>query len=375
MPVNPGERELLHLISAIYDAALEPERWSTLLEDLCAAFGATAALIITALELEAPEIWSVRFDLDCLVARLRQLAALEVTAGVKAGATLPLRQIMNDSGIMRSPAARAALLDQGLFHSALSPLEHVGPLTAMLGVFRPKAAGAFDRADIERLGLLTPHLARTLAFQRRARAADLRQRQTEQALDQLGVGFLLLADGGQVRYANHAARTILSDRSGISLRHGRLVAQRSCDAPRLAMLLAGAEGRKRAPRVGGAICVPRWDGRPPLQVWAMPLAIDAGGAAPLDPQATHCLMLIDPERTPAVLNRTLQSLWGLTTAEARLTRALLAGQRLEDHAAQANISMNTARTHLKSIFAKTQISRQADLIRLLSRAPVVPDEK
>jgi DNA-binding CsgD family transcriptional regulator len=37
--------------------------------------------------------------------------------------------------------------------------------------------------------------------------------------------------------------------------------------------------------------------------------------------------------------------------------------------------MNTARTHLKSIFAKTQISRQADLIRLLSRAPVAPDEK
>jgi DNA-binding CsgD family transcriptional regulator len=48
-----------------------------------------------------------------------------------------------------------------------------------------------------------------------------------------------------------------------------------------------------------------------------------------------------------------KALYGLTEAEARLTSGLLRGERLEDYAARTGISMNTARTHLKSVFAKT----------------------
>ena len=35
--------------------------------------------------------------------------------------------------------------------------------------------------------------------------------------------------------------------------------------------------------------------------------------------------------------------------------------------------MNTARTHLKSVFAKTDTNRQAELVRLLSRALHCPE--
>jgi DNA-binding CsgD family transcriptional regulator len=56
--------------------------------------------------------------------------------------------------------------------------------------------------------------------------------------------------------------------------------------------------------------------------------------------------------------------YNLTPAETRLLADLLAGQTLAQAAASLNIAETTARGHLDSIFAKTGVSRQADLMRL-----------
>jgi len=44
---------------------------------------------------------------------------------------------------------------------------------------------------------------------------------------------------------------------------------------------------------------------------------------------------------------------------------------LTDHAEGAGITLNTAKTHLKQIFAKTGSRRQSDLIRLILADPVL----
>jgi DNA-binding CsgD family transcriptional regulator len=56
----------------------------------------------------------------------------------------------------------------------------------------------------------------------------------------------------------------------------------------------------------------------------------------------------------------------LTPAEARLAVALTQGQTLEQAAERLAIRYETARTHLRRILEKTQTSRQADLMMLLS---------
>lgn len=55
----------------------------------------------------------------------------------------------------------------------------------------------------------------------------------------------------------------------------------------------------------------------------------------------------------------------LTPAESRLALQLGSGETLADAAAQLRVSLNTARNQLRSIFAKTGVSRQADLIKLM----------
>ena len=49
--------------------------------------------------------------------------------------------------------------------------------------------------------------------------------------------------------------------------------------------------------------------------------------------------------------------------------ALLSGLSLGDAAEALAITGNTARTHLKRVFAKTGVSRQSELIRVLVTGP------
>lgn len=64
----------------------------------------------------------------------------------------------------------------------------------------------------------------------------------------------------------------------------------------------------------------------------------------------------------------LRELFGLTAAEARFAVALAEGAAVEEIASRLGISMNTARTHLKAILAKTGTNRQAQLVAVLLRS-------
>lgn len=57
---------------------------------------------------------------------------------------------------------------------------------------------------------------------------------------------------------------------------------------------------------------------------------------------------------------------GLTEAEAKLAYSLVEGGTLAGYALTTNLSRNTVRSYLKSIFSKTGATRQAELVRMLS---------
>jgi DNA-binding CsgD family transcriptional regulator len=63
--------------------------------------------------------------------------------------------------------------------------------------------------------------------------------------------------------------------------------------------------------------------------------------------------------------RALLDAFGLTPAEHRLTAFLASGGRLSEAADSFGVSRHTVGNQLRSIFEKTGVTRQADLIRLL----------
>jgi DNA-binding CsgD family transcriptional regulator len=65
----------------------------------------------------------------------------------------------------------------------------------------------------------------------------------------------------------------------------------------------------------------------------------------------------------------LQSLYNLTRAEADIANLLLEGLSLEQISEQRLVSLDTVRSQVKTLLAKTGSSRQSTLIKKLSALP------
>ncbi len=72
-----------------------------------------------------------------------------------------------------------------------------------------------------------------------------------------------------------------------------------------------------------------------------------------------------PRQSPLILIDASLSSRSSRYTEAAIAAALASGRSIDEFAASQRISLNTARTHLKSIFAKTGTRRQAQLVALL----------
>jgi len=77
------------------------------------------------------------------------------------------------------------------------------------------------------------------------------------------------------------------------------------------------------------------------------------------------LFISSPDQPIESSTDLLQELFKLTPAEAKLAVLLTNGFTIENISAELSISAHTVRAHLRSIFSKTHVSRQSELIRLI----------
>jgi len=89
----------------------------------------------------------------------------------------------------------------------------------------------------------------------------------------------------------------------------------------------------------------------------------------LDPQADEeikiVILLSNPAHISALQWQAFRNAYQLTGAELRLAAALADGLSLDACSQKYRVSIHTARSQLKSIFAKTDTRRQSDLVRLI----------
>ncbi|MBR0688295.1 helix-turn-helix transcriptional regulator [Bradyrhizobium manausense] len=87
---------------------------------------------------------------------------------------------------------------------------------------------------------------------------------------------------------------------------------------------------------------------------------------------TCAIVLLDLDARPEPSPRTLQRLFGLTAAEIHVAIELARGGNLLDIARSQRLSRTTIRSHLASLFVKTQTRRQVELVSLLGRIALLP---
>jgi DNA-binding CsgD family transcriptional regulator/PAS domain-containing protein len=288
--------------------------------------------------------------------------------GAKAGFSKAIesRDLIADDDLIRTEFYNDWLRPLDLFYLTGAALRLSDSHIGFFGIHRPHRSGAFERRDKERVAQLVPHVQRALQLRQRLAGVALERHAALDALERVGGAVLVVARDGRVLYANAAAEMLLRDGDAIAMSSGRLAAIDHAAALRLGLLIrsasdtaAGAEGS-----AGGGVALLRED-RLPLTLLAAPFppARDGFGA----PLPAAILFIRDPEQEH-MSQPLLQDLFALTPAEAAIAAALGAGKSVEDIARTCHISLNTARTHLKHIFAKTNTRRQAELVSLLVRS-------
>jgi DNA-binding CsgD family transcriptional regulator len=179
-------------------------------------------------------------------------------------------------------------------------------------------------------------------------------------LAQLGTAAVLVDAAGGVVAVSAAARGCLGE--ALLIREGRLAADDPRTDRALVSLVDKALGRGR--RATDETVIVERRNRRPLVVRAVPLDLRA---ASLFGPACAMLVVVDAACAPLPSEAQLSSLFALSHGEAQLARCLAAGDTLAIAAPACGISYETARKRLKSIFAKTDTGRQAELVALLVR--------
>lgn len=188
----------------------------------------------------------------------------------------------------------------------------------------------------------------------------------EPLLDLLTISVILTDGEGRILYANMRAAALLAQ--GKSLRNG--MGRISAANPRCALELrvaiseCAAGTLPRTCRFG--VAVPIGSEENEVIAWVLPLP--RKGSVPAQRRAAVFVR----EGGEAFSGDLFARRFGVTPAELRILDMLIKGASSDEMSSALSISENTIKTHLKSLFAKTGSSRQADLLRLASTtlAPV-----
>jgi DNA-binding CsgD family transcriptional regulator len=228
---------------------------------------------------------------------------------------------------------------------------------AHLGATRPEAAGPFGLEETQMASWLGPHFARAMALYHRFYRLLHRCEELEELAERLSFGVIWLNVKGTVSDANRNGARLLASGDGIRAEKGVLYAATQAESKRLHRLIAEAIDSNSAPAAGSMRITRRSTTRPYAVTVAPVRAAEARHAA--------MVMIVDPAQPCSVSLRRLIDLFSLTPTEAQVCAFLAEGLSVAEIAAALNITVGTARLHLKHVFDKTDTGRQADLVHLL----------
>ena len=352
------------IVSEIYESAAFPPLWSSVLQRLMALCGATAGALHTVNGAGIAHHVTAGAS-----------AAIYASPGARA---LIRRSAFVERALARAPmsfagdlelSSEAELRDDELYNRYLRPLGFhfaVGtvipvPTGDLLVMGFLRGAGApFERRAVATLNAYRRHIGRAALV---AHRLGLRAARTQaEALATIGIPGAVIDGAGRVLAANQAFEQ-LAPRVRFGAADQLSLATREADQM-LHAALAGAAAGVVAAEVH-SIPLAALDAAPPLVLHVVRVR---GVANDIFRRAVALVVVTAVAMPKAPLREVLFGLFDLTPAEARVAAALVRGRSVESAAADIGVSIETVRTQLKSVMAKTGTNRQTELVLLLSGA-------
>ena len=215
------------------------------------------------------------------------------------------------------------------------------------------------------LALLAPHWQAAKEMQLRL-AEALPGRLALASLDRLAVAAFVVDGSGAVHHLNAAARAFLAGDGCVRITDSRL---RFSKNTLNAALDAALREATQTPSRFSLLSVRAGKG----EAYEVAVSVLQRGRANTSDALQLALVVIAGPRPDAeYIVRRVRPLYGLTEAEARVMAALALGATVDEIARTHGVRPSTVRAQVRSIFDKTGVHRQSDLVRLaLTGAPLV----
>lgn len=350
------------LLDDIYAAALGDQRWEAVLDGVRSSVGVRMATLLSFDDAaRVPVIDRAAGDDESWAAECRRAYNTEFylyDPVVPVAGNWPAGRWFEDvKQLSRPQRAHCVFYQEFLRPYGIGSIaglyihrgEHTGAfLSVQCG---PESQGLSDaqRVAIEGMGA---HISRALRIEARIGELEARVAAAESALDAIPVPVFLLGAQRELRYTNRAADQLIAAEPALRIVNGRFAPEGCVD---------DAQWRHAFAR--GGLLLRRATGEPlPLALIPVPeqsrLVRERPGVA--------ALMTAADLRSPTARAQRLRVFYGLSSAEADLAVLLCCdGHSPQECAALRGVSIVTIRSQIKSIYAKTEVTRAAQLTSLV----------
>lgn len=364
---------LANLLGQIYEAALEPSAWVACLESIRDLFAANYVSLIV-----RPGSGD---DLGLIVSAAGKSRTIDPHSppltlspfsGLAPDRLVTVDDVLTLTDWRASTYYRDWCAPHGVFHVMAVDLQTRDGGVYGLRITRDEASLSFSSDDRARCELLLPHLRRALNLHlsiNRDRKVNLLY---SEAMGHLQVGVIVLDEQGRVLESNAMAKAIIAMADGLRISDSQLEATYGADNRKLQRMVRDvleSAGKPSRLRPVDAISISRPSGKVSWGLVVQAMAPDQWTEGKHRPSAAVFVRDTDSKTSPPL--RVAQELFQLTAAESMLAIQLANGLSLEEAAEALNIRRNTARAHLRSIFSKTGVRRQTELVRIFLNSVVM----
>lgn len=381
--IQRDESYLSELVHGIYEAGVHPQKWNEVVAAIAASFGSSKALLFT--PYLAPQHGGLVFPAGIQETELQLWATRYIDQdiwainSVKKGLIRTGEAHVDDDIVSREEFLASAFYREFLSKHGIGRVcagivfgGSPGLPSMLLSVFRADSSPAFDRDDAQWMKLLVSHVSRAMGIMQRLDTERVHNASLLAAFDRLSFGVVLLNERMQVLHLNRAAQAVVNRSDGLQVNVDRQLEGRSSirGASSLSSWLMAASQTplmEQGHFLDGCT-VTRNDNRRKtgkrydIQCAAVP----ATGVWNVRNEGVRYVVFVtDPSVVKLPETTRLSSLYGLTNAQAQIAREFAIGGTYKQVARRSRISEETVHSHVKEIYAKTRVNREADLVRLV----------
>lgn len=365
------DTEFSELVGSIYQGPLESEPWQSFLSLLTEKMDA----VCTTLVLKPPSSRDrgvLRIVGGSVMESIHQyqesLFALDPFVNLPACEVKSLLELISEEEWLESELYRVCMEPAGLYDSLGIDMTVPGEMDAGLRITRNREVPRFNEQDKALVRAIVPHLERAIRLHVRMNKMESERALYAGAVEQLSLATILIDENGSVLSMNRMAEQMLEREPELSLSDGHLhLGSNEATAELQRMISTILEHQQQGgAAIAEAMSIPRAEGFADLGLIARPVPANEWSEGRSVP--TVALFISDPEFGAEAPVQVITRLFGFTPTEAQLSLLLSDGLSLDEASEALGISRNTARTHLRSVFSKTGVSRQTLLVRLILKS-------